>query len=177
MSAYMEITIRKTNTGRFQLVRDGEISHASVMGRDVFATLPEAEAALTAMLQRVQLANMTRTEQETLEAPYIQAYARLLQSPDLREMRQQIQEHYGNACHESKLTQAAQRASIRATGTISCIGRDIGGVYQCRADEMGSDADIEWQKWSDASAAYETEVDKRMTELGIPLTVRHGGRA
>lgn len=171
----MDITIRQTKTGKYQLVRDGQPSRASVMGRDVFNTFAEAEVASVAMRERVKLAEQAEVDRLSRIAPYVDAYARLLQSPDLREMRQEIQGLYGEACHQSRLASAAQRAAIRGTGHVSCIGRDIGAVRQGVADECGSEAESAWGQWNNACHKYEALVDERMTEAGIPLFVRHGG--
>ena len=168
------VEIRETKTGKFQLVRNGELSRASVTGRNVFVTRPEAEQALIAMRARIDDAEVDKIEHDARRAPYIIAYAQLLQSPELREMRQNIQELYGESAHQSKLAGDAQRAAIRGAGQIFCMGRDIGQVRQGTADSMASDADGIWAAWSKASTTYEREVDRRMVELNIPLYVRHG---
>ena len=66
------IEIRETQTGKYQLVRNGETSRASVMGRDVFLTRQEAERELGAMRSRVALAEATVAKQVAYMGPFIQ---------------------------------------------------------------------------------------------------------
>jgi len=160
-----ELTVRDTNRGRFQVLPVG-YTREDMTRAPVFPTRAEAEA----YCQREKPTWVAdEEERQAARAPYYAAYAAVLARPAMREMRRDIQDLYQRMCWENKLAGAHQRAAARATGQISCMGRDIAAVRQAGADEQASAAGTAAQAWLDACGAYELALQQAMHEAGIPI--------
>jgi hypothetical protein len=161
----IERIIRETNKLRFQVLPENYTAD-DLSRAPVFATRAEAEAYIRRPMPKWVIAESDRAAERS---KYTAAYAQILSSPDMREMRRVIQGFYGEACHLSKLAGAHQRAAIRGGGQISCMGRDVGAVRQVYADEVADDASVEWSKYDTACGNYERELQRILTEAEIPV--------
>jgi hypothetical protein len=108
--------------------------------------------------EQLRAAGLTSEEATRIECA-------VLQSPDLRAMRQRIHEFYQAACHRSTLADHAQRAATRAENERQEHRRQ---VY---ADGYGDDAQSAWGLHRAASAYYEAVRNHRLHEAGLTWIV------
>jgi len=160
-----EREIRETARGRYQVLPAGYTAD-DMTRAPVFASREEAEIYISRPMPG-WIAD--ERERERARLPYVEQYAAILQRPEFREQRARIQDAYAEAAHKSKLAGDAQRAAVRSTGQVSCMGRDIGAVRQGRADEGASEADETWAYHRRLSGEYETALQAAMRESGIPV--------
>ncbi len=155
---------RITSKGKFQVLADDGRPEPMA---PVFQTQRDADL----WMARTTEWRDAEAENQAVRAPYTQAYAAVLAQPELRAMRQAIQEAYGEAREQSKLAAAAQRAAVRGMGQISCMGQDIGEARQGTADYQATNADAAWADYHRKFALYSEELQRRMVEAGIPVAL------
>jgi len=159
----MSYEMRITHSGRFEVTRDGI---PGSLGR-AFSVRGAAEAYLTHRREWAAQLSQINADRREKQAPHQETYDAILQSPELRGLRRDIQEAYGEACEVSRRAAAAQRAVAYGTG-ISCLGRDIGAARQTEADRQADDADDEWETYDSLFSGYHRRLVMLMRAAGIP---------
>lgn len=159
-------SIRVTNKGRHQVLRDGK----PVSNAGAFDTSDQAQAEI----ERLQQFDAEQQAERSDRAPHNTLYASIFSMTEMREMRNAIQNAYNEAAHTSKSASAHVRAAIRVDGAVSCVGRDISAVRMSRADNIATYADDLWTYHTKLCEDYEAALLAKMRELGCPLWMRRG---
>lgn len=165
-----EMTIRVTHKGGYQVIpvpcTPYDMSRAPVF---------DTEALAIAYIQRpipewLKLERVKDRERKQ----YREKYAELLSLPEMRAMREEIQEAYQTAIYRSRIQGDQQRAAVRGAGTVSCMGRNLGDVRQAYADQLASEIDMDWDVYDDRFHKYEIAIQAAMTREGIPVSLFRG---